>query len=231
MNKMFFLGVLSLLASNANAKTYQQTKAQIAKERRDVAEALTVAKGYSLTQYRAKAVTLFEDAVYRRLIPFWYGTPWEFTGQTDTPRQGTVACGVFVSTVLRDAGVNLSRVQMSIIASERMIRSLVSPSNIRYFHKQPINQVVKKIRDWGPGVYVVGLDFHTGFIINRGGKVLFIHSSYVDPPLAVVKEVALHSDVLASSKYKVLGKLSADWGFLNKWLTGKRIPVTEWNWN
>lgn len=38
------------------------------------------------------------------LMPCWYGTPWDFNGCTTEPGKGSIACGYFVSTVLRDAG-------------------------------------------------------------------------------------------------------------------------------
>jgi hypothetical protein len=48
----------------------------------------------------------------------------------------------------------------------------------------------------------VGLDIHVGFIVNTGGEVYFIHSSYVDP-YVVVREKALESRI--SNEIKIPG--------------------------
>src|SRR5688500_17600336 len=45
------------------------------------------------------------QSVYNEVFPYWYGTGWDFNGTTETPGQGKIACGYFVSTVLRDAGL------------------------------------------------------------------------------------------------------------------------------
>jgi hypothetical protein len=82
--------------------------------------------------------------------------------------------------------------------------------------------ILNAVEDWGEGLYVVGLDIHVGFIVNAGGEVYFIHSSYVEP-YAVVKEKAIESKILATSKYRVLGKISADHAFIEKWLLSKEI--------
>jgi len=66
------------------------------------------------------------------------------------------------------------------------------------------------------------LDVHTGFIVNSGDEVYFVHASYGEP-LAVVKERALDSKILQASKYRVLGRITADDDFIVKWLSGKEI--------
>ncbi|NOZ60846.1 MAG: hypothetical protein GXO74_04120 [Calditrichaeota bacterium] len=60
----------------------------------------------------------------------------------------------------------------------------------------------------GQGIYVVGLDYYTGFIVNTGEQVWFIHSSYMEP-LKVIKKLALESAILKSSNYRVFGELTA----------------------
>src|ERR1700741_5295000 len=52
------------------------------------------------------------------LLPCWYGTPWGFYGTTEEPGQGTIACGYFVTTVLRDAGCSLQRIKLAQYPSE-----------------------------------------------------------------------------------------------------------------
>jgi hypothetical protein len=66
------------------------------------------------------------------------------------------------------------------------------------------------------------LDIHTGFIVNTGSEVYFIHSSYVEP-YVVVREKAIESRILAASNYRVLGKITADAAFIEKWLLKKEV--------
>ncbi|WMJ72126.1 hypothetical protein RCC89_02925 [Cytophagaceae bacterium ABcell3] len=43
---------------------------------------------------------VFSDYLVNKLIPYWYGTKWDFEGHTDVPGKGEIACGYFVSTTL-----------------------------------------------------------------------------------------------------------------------------------
>ena len=159
---------------------------------------------------------LLHAQVVNGLAPFWYGTPWDFNGTTEVPRQGSIACGYFVTTVLRDAGVHLDRVKLAQAASESMIKSLVSEASIRRWRRTPVRRVEAEVRSWGPGLYIAGLDRHTGFVHCDATGVWFIHAGTG----GVVREQFSQSDSMASSRYRVLGKLTSDSGFLRRWLTG-----------
>jgi len=161
-------------------------------------------------------------SVSDQIVPYWYGTSWDFYGTTETPRQGKIACGYFVSTVLRDTGMKVQRAKLAQQASENIILSLTTDEHTKRFSQLPIKSFVDASKKWGSGLYVVGLDVHVGFILNIDGDVFFIHSSYVEP-YAVVKERAINSQVLASSRYRVLGKLSEDNELILRWLRGDEI--------
>ena len=68
----------------------------------------------------------------------------------------------------------------------------------------------------GDGLYIIGLDVHTGYLLCAGGKLYFID--------AAPSEVKIHdpdsSIWLAGSDYRMTGKISDDPLFLKKWLTG-----------
>jgi hypothetical protein len=93
---------------------------------------------------------------------------------------------------------------------------------MKRFRRVGIDDFVEAVRKWGPGIYVVGLDIHTGFIVNTGDDVYFIHSSYV-APYTVIREKATESKLLASSNYRVLGKITADDQLIEKWLLKTEI--------
>ncbi|MBU2501146.1 hypothetical protein KJ682_07465 [bacterium] len=168
----------------------------------------------------ARAGDLLREAVADRLAPHWYGTPWDFNGTTETPGEGAIACGYFVTTLLRDAGVKLERVRLAQQASERIILALVDRTAVKRFSDAPIARFVTAVEDWGPGLYIVGLDCHVGFIVHDGREIRFLHASYV-PPSCAVSEPALTSPVLAASRYRVLGKLTGHKPLLEAWLQGE----------
>jgi hypothetical protein len=170
----------------------------------------------------AQARDVLVRSIYTEIFPAWYGTSWDFNGTTEVPRQGKIACGYFVSTVLRDAGWRVQRTRLAQQASENIILSLTGESYLKRFRRIAIGDFVRTVKEWGPGIYVVGLDIHTGFIVNDGNEVYFVHSSYVDP-FMVVKETALDSSILQTSAYRVLGKITADDELIAKWLLKKEI--------
>ena len=139
------------------------------------------------------------------LIPCWYGTPWNFYGTSETPGKGTIACGYFVTTIARDAGLTTQRIKLAQVASEEMINTLCEKSTIKRFSNKSIDEFIIAIKKMRSGLYITGLDSHTGFIYNDGTEVYFIHASYITPK-CVVKEIAISSSILASSKYRVIGK-------------------------
>jgi hypothetical protein len=76
---------------------------------------------------------------------------------------------------------------------------------------------MQSIKEQGYGLYIVGLDNHTGFIYNDGNEINFIHSTFIGTR-NVQKENAATSWILEKSKYKVLAKLSADEKVLERWI-------------
>lgn len=140
------------------------------------------------------------------LFPYWYGTKWNFYGTSEIPQQGTIACGYFVTTLLRDAGLKINRVKLAQQASSIIIQSVCDKDNIKTFSNVKNEYFFDYIKRQGKSLYVVGLDFHTGFIYFDGDEIYFIQSKYYDE-VAVVKEVAVESNVLLESKFKMLGRV------------------------
>ena len=161
-----------------------------------------------LEQYRSDpTLSNKEKFLYQvrdSLFTCWLGTPWDFNGTTEQPNNGTIACGYFVTTLLRDMGFKLNRIRLAQCASEEMIKTVCIRNTLYRSSNEPITKFVEKINE--PGLYVVGLDFHTGFILNDGDNKYFIHANYAGNK-AVEKQIAVESSVLASSKYKVIGKV------------------------
>ena len=83
----------------------------------------------------------------------------------------------------------------------------MSQKSIKRFRHTPIQDFVNDLRQLENGLYIVGLDFHTGFIYHENEELLFIHSSYQTPQMVIQQNVR-ESGILATSKYKVIGKVN-----------------------
>jgi hypothetical protein len=216
-------GARALPDSTPNdAHNYKQVIAKLEAERVALGLRYQAANAAQKADVVAQARTLVTRTIYSEIFPSWYGTAWDFNGTTEVPQQGKIACGYFVSTVLRDAGWKVERARLAQQASENIILSLTTDPYVKRFRRVSISDFVTTVKKWGPGIYVVGLDIHTGFIVNTGDEVYFIHSSYIEP-YVVVREKASESRILAASNYRVLGKLTDDDLFIEKWLLKTQI--------
>jgi hypothetical protein len=91
---------------------------------------------HSASNSRAQQIAIsceefFSQKVVEDIIAQWYGTPWDFNGITQEPRQGQIACGYFVTTVLRDAGFTLNRIRLAQSPSSEIIKAVADKNSIR----------------------------------------------------------------------------------------------------
>ena len=224
---IFFLALLSFNSCTSKEKQVKQTvlkkqavsKAVINYDSCKAAIQNTRQHQKPLWQHLSKAdkEKIFTAAVTETIIPAWIGTPWDFNGTTETPQQGNIACGYFVTTVLRDAGLSISRVKLAQCASEQMITTLIQSKYISRFSNIAMEDFMNAIKTQGSGLYIVGLDNHTGFIYNDGKDIYFIHSTFTGTR-NVQKDNAATNPILKQSKYKVLGKISSDEKVLQRWI-------------
>ncbi len=135
----------------------------------------------------------------------WYNTPWAFYGNTKKPQCGNIACGYFVTTVLKDAGFQIPATAWAQLASETMILKL-NPT-VKRFSNKPIEEFENSFRNKPDGLYIVGLDCHVGFVSKVNGQLQFTHSSYYKPEVGVLSENLKGHNPLNDSKYRVLGEI------------------------
>lgn len=154
----------------------------------------------------------------------WLGTPWDFNGISTTPGEGKIACGYFVSTLLRDAGFRIERVRLAQQASQNIIGTFLDRSSFRISSNMPYDAFSKSVRDAEKGISIVGLDSHVAFLVNETEDFRMIHSSGASP-WCVVDESSAEAVVLQQSKYRVVGHLTSDRNVLRKWLRGEAIQV------
>lgn len=173
---------------------------------------------------KARIIKTARDSVFslitKEYFSFWFGTPWSFYGATQTPRDSSIACGYFVTTVLEDAGFNIPRIKWAQMASEPVIK--IMTKEIKRFSGRPLKEVEDHIIKSGTGLYVVGLDNHVGFIYNDGEKIRFVHSNYYVPKEGVMAQTLDSHNPLKNSRYRVVGKILGD-EMMKNWILGKRI--------
>jgi len=162
---------------------------------------------------------VFTTFLLDSIIPYWYGTPWTFTGHTDTPNEGEVACGYLVSTSLRHMGLSLNRFRMAQQASKLAVQTIaLSADNVTFMS----NVSLPDIANMDVGLYVVGLDNHVGFILRKPDETLFIHSDYVSG--GVIRQCIEDAPAFRSQVY-YFGKISGNRLLMKKWLIGEKVKV------
>ena len=196
-------------------RSYANTKLAVGHIRAGLKAKYTLKDSALLERY-------FVHVVVDSIMPYWYGTPWDFNGTTQIPGKGAIACGYFISTVLRDAGLPINRVKMGQMDSEGIIRLLAEKRDTKLFYEKPLSDVMAWLRSHGNGLYIIGLDCHVGFILVDASGCWFIHSKWFGEK-AVVKEDAATSNILYYSKYRMVAKISNSKKLLKAWLYGSGL--------
>jgi hypothetical protein len=186
------------------------------------------------TRYR-RARRLNADALERDIVAsvlelsgHWLGTPWGLGApQSGQPGVGKINCGTFVGTVLRDAGFNVNVRKLQRQPSQLIIRSFVGKARMKKFSRAPMPRFLAEVRSMGPGLFIIGLDFHVGLlVVEKGGGVRFIHASYETG--TVVNEDAASAAPIVDSGYRVVGKILSPRN-LRDFRSGRRIRVVgDW---
>ncbi|MFN8393136.1 MAG: hypothetical protein U0176_00525 [Bacteroidia bacterium] len=146
---------------------YPALKVRLAAERDALSERYARADANGRTALIAEARKTILKSIREEIFPAWMGTPWDFNGVTQTPRSGQIACGYFVTTVLRDAGVDLERAKLAQRASLKIIKTLCPSESIKDYGGIEVPELVKRMGNLPKGLYIVGLDIHCGFIDNE----------------------------------------------------------------
>jgi hypothetical protein len=196
---------------------YPMRVAQLERERLELAHDLEAGEA---------DVDVLRDELKRRILELarrWMGTRWGLGApQTKTPGQGKINCGMFVATVLGDAGIVVNRTRLQRQPAELIIKTFSRPTDIARFRNDDMATFLEGVRAMGDGIYIIGLDFHVGLLQVEGDDVRFIHASYVTH--TVVNEDAAKAVPITTSKYRVVGKLLAD-RMVHQWAKKVRFRV------
>lgn len=221
------------------------------------------AKAHNRERILEEAATYLAHQLLYRFIPAWYGIPWKFVGnreieETEQQYQArknmvltsqrienpyepgvTTNCSLLLSTTLKHMGFQVERYRLSWQLSYDIIRTLTPPKNIVWLQNKPMEDFLTKTNIMGKGIFIVGLDYHTGYIVNgsplssTGTKlprdVYFCHADYGQSPQMVRCELAKQSPVLTRSKVRVIGKIfsidgnNSNPNLVKAWIMQKKI--------
>lgn len=208
--------------------TYINKKNSIKNHRNKLLTNYKKAKSDSIKNIIMDSVSRYlENVIINVLIPHWYKTTWAFEGHTSKPGKGEIACGYFISTVLRDAGFNLNRYTLAKQYSSEIVKSLHINKKFKHITNLEVPNFVDSLKlSIKSGLYVVGLDCHVGFLLLRKSKVYLLHSSYIYPSEVII-EHALESPALKGNDNYWIGSITTNNELLKKWLYNEEIKVIK----
>lgn len=154
-----------------------------------------------------------------QIIPYWYGTGWSFSGHTAVPKRGKIACGYFISTTLKDMGLNLNRYKLAQKSPFDEAKVLSCGAEITTIAHEDPNQALAEIkRHIQKGVYFIGFDTgHVGFLVKKKEQLLLVHSNYL-APVSVCVEPLETARVFKTFKKFHLVDISNNESLIQKWL-------------
>jgi len=129
-----------------------------------------------------------------------------------------------VATVLQDAGFKVDRYQLAQQASGNILRSFLPKDSCKLAVGKEYNVFADGLAKAEPGIYLVGLDTHVGFLVVGPDGFRMMHSSG-SRPWCVVDEGRDDAHVLQKSNWRMLGNLTADPQVLKRWLRADKIVV------
>jgi len=224
-----FIDTLALGLRFTPDKTYAITKNEIYAKRAELLKAYQketnpIKRHVILDQARV----FFTDKLLNGLVPHWYGTVWDFNGYTNTPNDGVIACGYFVSTTLKHMGININRYKLAQQGGLNEAKSLQSNKKILTYHvnqkhsfEDILPQLKKQLKD---GLYFVGLSNHVGYLYVKDNTLYFLNSDYAKG--FVVVDKAEYSPVFKSGVY-VIADITHNDFLIKSWLTQSVITVVK----
>ncbi|MDA7518873.1 hypothetical protein N9124_02155 [bacterium] len=167
------------------------------------------------------------EATLPEMMRCWLGTEWDFNGTAQIPGEGKIACGYFVSTVMRDAGFQVERIHLAQQPSQNIIRTFLPRHQMHIEAGLSYDRFLEKFKSHGPGIHIVGLDRHVAFIVvSEDGELRFIHSSG-GAAKCVVDQDQRKAHALRKSKYRVTGNISRSDDVIHQWLTKEKWKTVQ----
>ena len=188
-------------------------------------EYLLLNDSISKRHFRDSVALVLTDILLNDFFPFWYGTTWDYDGITETPGEGSIACGYFVSTTLKHLYFNLNRYKLAQQSGLTGAKTIQMGEDIRKFYPSENKDITEILRlNLKEGLYQVGLSCHVGYLLIRNNEVYFIHSNYMHS--GVMIERAADSDAFVSNIY-VISDITYNDKLTEKWILHEFIPIIK----
>jgi hypothetical protein len=185
---------------------------------------------YLVADTRAEQAQIIDEAsvllenILPEMMRCWRGHPWDYNGTATIPGEGKIACGYFVSVVMRDAGFDINRIKVAQQPSQNIIRTFVNDRTAYEVKSNtPYQDYVSHITNNYEGIHIVGLDKHVAFIVIKDKEMRFIHSGGLH--LCVVDEDKNDAYALEHSNYRVISNISRNPIVLKKWILNEAFPT------
>jgi len=242
IHPLLSLGCLfSFLTASAHAgapfdrEAYETYLGGLERRRTELAIRFHRARGAERRVVRAEARQVVTTAIRDHIFPAWLGTPWGLGVKSTAIRPHepgkVVGCSYFVTAVLLNAGLRLESRGRFAVAPSELIQRALTPArrDLHRIFRVDGPALRRRIAALGDGIYMVGLNIHTGFLVVNGAEVRVVHASYT-PPMQVVDEPLLESQVidLSAQRGYVVTPLFQDDFLIDAWLTGKPVPAPIW---
>ena len=171
---------------------------------------------------------LFKQNLLNRIIPFWEGTKWAFEGHTSQPKVGEIACGYFVSTTLKDVGLNLNRYKLAQQSPINEAKSLALNNEIIEIAKQTKEENIHAIDSaLKEEIYFIGFDQgHVGYILKEKGQLYIIHSNYVELNGVEIEKIDESEAFGHYDRYYIV-PISSNLELLKCWIKSEEIKIIK----
>ncbi|MBK8806485.1 MAG: hypothetical protein IPO21_07530 [Bacteroidales bacterium] len=179
----------------------------------------------SKLQFLDSVGQVFSTNLLNQIVPHWYGTEWDFEGYTSTPNKGTIACGYFVSTTLKDMGLNINRYKLA-QQNPKDEATTIAKKSEKYQYKNISNFINLEtlLSNIPEGLYFVGLDYHVGYFYKLETYSFFIHSNYITDRVMI--ENAIESKAFKSESYH-FAEISKNQSLMYAWIFNIVVPLKQ----
>jgi hypothetical protein len=224
-------------AHTKSGQAFLETVARIEADRRALFERWNAADRDGREAVREEARACVIEAITREIFPGWMGMPWTMAGMQEGLKPNAsvpgergrgVSCSWFVVSVLRNAGLRFAGPPRFAGTIAVHFEHSIAPGQIKRFWDTTPEALERKLVALGPGLWVIGLNCHIGFVHVTADRAWFVHSSYVEP-YAVVREAISTSEAIALSEDRgyVLAPLFRDTRLIEHWLSGRPVPFEQ----
>src|SRR5687768_14372234 len=165
-----FLALVLLQNAPAPAPSFDDTVARIEAQRRQLSARYQRAPARDRPALLREARAFVVAAIIDQVFPAWMGTPWGLGAQSDASRPHqpgkVVGCSYFVTAVLQNAGLELESRRRFAQAPSLWIERALLPygGRVHRFGSLAAADLRRRIAALGDGLYVIGLDYHVGFL-------------------------------------------------------------------